>query len=171
MKISFIIIFIFISLCSFAQKNTNKSVIQYSQTSRQYGSSDAVIVKNVPLAHTSQIFSLDKRGKFVFKGELQKQIGQIFSNLPKALNTADSGLGQIVKLNIYLKNTALISEVQTEISSRFKPNKLPAVSYVTGDLSHPDALISIDAIAVSSNSSDQFVKYFQSGSAQVSILP
>ena len=167
MKRSILIFFIFGSLISWGQNPD----IQYAQTSRQKGSSDAVIVKNVPLAHTSQIFSLNKRGKFVFKGELQKQIGQIFSNLSKALNTADSDLEQIVKLNIYLKNTALISEVQTEISSRFKPNKLPAVSYVTGDLSHPDALISIDAIAVSSNSSDQFVKYFQSGSAQVSILP
>lgn len=167
MKRSILIFFILGNLTSWGQRLD----IQYSQTSRQMGSSDAVIVKDVPLAHTSQIFSLDKRGEFVFKGELQKQIEQIFSNLSKALNTADSGLGQIVKLNIYLKNTTLISEVQTEISSRFKPNKLPAVTYVTGDLSHPDALISIDAIAVSSYSSDKFVKYFHSGSAQVSILP
>jgi enamine deaminase RidA (YjgF/YER057c/UK114 family) len=167
MKRSIFIFFILGSLNSWGQSLD----IQYSQTSRQMGSSDAVIVKNVPLAHTSQILSLDKRGAFVFKGELQKQIGQIFSNLSKLLNTADSGLGQIVKLNIYIKNTTLISEVQTEISRRFKSGKLPAVSYVTGDLSHPDALISIDAVAVSSYSSDTFVKYVQSGSAQVSILP
>ena len=167
MKTSLIIFFIFGSLASWGQSPD----IQYAQTSRQKGSSDAVIVKNVPLAHTSQIFSLDKRGKFVFKDELQKQIGQIFGNLSKALNIADSGLEQVVKLNIYLKNTSLISEVQTEISRQFKYGKLPAVSYVTGNLSYPDALISIDAIAVSTNSSDKNVKYFNSGSAQVSILP
>ena len=167
MKRSILIFFIFGSLSSWGQSPD----IQYAQTSRQKSSSDAVIVKNVPLAHTSQIFSLNKRGKLVFKGELQKQIGQIFGNLSKALNIADSGLEQIVKLNIYLKNSSLISEVQTEISRQFKSGKLPAISYVTGDLSHPDALVSIDAIAVSSNSSDKFVKYFQSGSAKVSILP
>lgn len=167
MKRSILIFFIFGSLSSWGQSPD----IQYAQTSRQKSSSDAVIVKNVPLAHTSQIFSLKKRGKLVFKGELQKQIGQIFGNLSKALNIADSGLEQIVKLNIYLKNSSLISEVQTEISRQFKSGKLPAISYVTGDLSHPDALVSIDAIAVSSNSSDKFVKYFQSGSAKVSILP
>ena len=167
MKRSILIFFIFGSLASWAQSPD----IQYAQTSRLKGSSDAVIVKNVPLVHTSQIFSLDKRGKFVFKDELQKQIGQIFGNLSKALKIADSGIDQVVKLNIYLKNSTLISEVQTEIGRRFKSGKLPAVSYVTGNLSYPDALISIDAIAVSTNSSDNNVKYFNSGSTQVSILP
>ena len=167
MKRSILIFFIFVNLTSWAQSPD----IQYAQTSRLKGSSDAVIVKNVPLVHTSQIFSLDKRGKFVFKDELQKQIGQIFGNLSKALKIADSGIDQVVKLNIYLKNSTLISEVQTEIGRRFKSGKLPAVSYVTGNLSYPDALISIDAIAVSTNSSDKNVKYFNSGSAQVSILP
>jgi enamine deaminase RidA (YjgF/YER057c/UK114 family) len=167
MKRSILIFFIFSCLSSWAQDPD----IRYSQTSRQIGSSDAVIVKNLPLAHTSQIFSLDKGGAFIFRGDFQKQIGQIFDNLSKVLKVADSGLGQIVKLNIYLKNSSSISEVQEEISRRFKPGKFPAVSYVTGDLSHPDALISIDAIAVSSYSSDKFVKYFNSGFAQVSILP
>ena len=167
MKRLILIFFIFGGLTTLAQV----PLIQYSQTSRQIGSSDAVIVKNVPLAHTSQIFSSNKRGEFVFKGDLNKQIGQIFENLSKALNITDSGLDQIVKLNIYLKNTVFISEVQKEIIKRFKPGKLPAVSFVTGDLSHPDALVSIDAIAVSSNYSDKFVKYFNSGSAKASILP
>ena len=167
MKRSILIFFIFVNLTSRAQSPD----IQYAQTSRLKGSSDAVIVKNVPLVHTSQIFSLDKRGKFVFKDELQKQIGQIFCNLSKALKIADSGIDQVVKLNIYLKNSTLISKVQTEIGRRFKSGKLPAVSYVTGNLSYPDALISIDAIAVSTNSSDNNVKYFNSGSTQVSILP
>lgn len=167
MKRLILIFFIFGGLTALAQV----PLIQYSQTSRQIGSSDAVIVKNVPLAHTSQIFSSNKRGEFVFKGDLNKQIGQIFENLSKALNITDSGLDQIVKLNIYLKNTVFISEVQKEIIKRFKPGKLPAVSFVTGDLSHPDALVSIDAIAVSSNYSDKFVKYFNSGSAKASILP
>ena len=81
MKRSILIFFIFVNLTSRAQSPD----IQYAQTSRLKGSSDAVIVKNVPLVHTSQIFSLDKRGKFVFKDELQKQIGQIFGNLSKAL--------------------------------------------------------------------------------------
>jgi len=167
MKKSILIFFIIGSLSSFAQN----PVIQYSQTSRQTGSSDAVIVKDVPLAHTSQIFSTDKRGQIIFKDNLKKQINQIFSNLSEALKIADSDIGQIVKLNIYLKNSDYATQVQTEISSRFKKEKLPAVSYVSGDLSLPDALISIDAIAISSNSSDKHVKYFPSGSAKVSILP
>ena len=87
------------------------------------------------------------------------------------INDAKTLSDQVVKLNIYLKNSTLISEVQTEIGRRFKSGKLPAVSYVTGNLSYPDALISIDAIAVSTNSSDNNVKYFNSGSTQVSILP
>lgn len=167
MKISILILFTILSLNSFAQN----AVIQYSKTSRQLGSSDAVIVKDVPLAHTSQILSLDPTGKFIFKDDLQKQISQIFDNLSKALKIADSGIGKIVKLNIYLKNTALISDVRTDISTRFKPGKLPAVSYVIGNISHPDALISIDAIAVSANSSKKLVQNFNSASAHVSILP
>jgi len=167
MKRYIIILFVIGSLNSFAQK----SAILYSQSSRQLGSSDAVIVKDVPLAHTAQIISLDQSGKFIFKDDVQKQTSQIFENISKVLKIADSSIGQIVKLNIYLKNTDLKTEVQKAIAKQFRQGKFPAISYVTGNLSHPDALISIDAIAVSLDNSSKFVKYINSGTSQVSILP
>jgi len=167
MKRYILIFFIIGSINSFAQG----PVIQYSRSSRQPGSSDAVIVKDVPLAHTAQIISLDPSGKFIFKDDVQKQTVQIFENISKALKTAKSSIEKIVKLNIYLKNTDFKTDVQNAITKQFKKGKFPAISYVTGNLSHADALVSIDAIAVSADTTNKFVTYFNSGTSQVSILP
>jgi enamine deaminase RidA (YjgF/YER057c/UK114 family) len=120
MKKSILIFFIIGSLSSFAQN----PVIQYSHTSRQAGSSDAVIVKDVPLAHTSQIFSLDKRGEIIFKDNLNKQINQIFVNLSKVLKIAESDIGQIVKLKILI---SLPRSKQRSAGDSTKENCQPSV--------------------------------------------
>ena len=50
------------------------------------GTSQAVIVDNVPLAHTAQLLPLNKKGALVGRNNLSEQIDQVFKNLSLALN-------------------------------------------------------------------------------------
>ena len=176
MRISFFIFFLFTGLAVFAQKASD--LIQYSGSSNLRGTSDAVIVKDVPLVHTTQFLPLNKSGNLVGQGNLNNQIAQVFSNISAILKQANSGLDQIVKLNIYLKSSDLISEVQNQIDKRFQSGKKPAVSFVSGNLAQHDALVSMDAIAVAAGAQTRAVKYLIPGNlssakgiARAAILP
>ncbi|MFA6946623.1 MAG: RidA family protein [Pedobacter sp.] len=160
MRISFFIFFFFTGLAVFAQKAGD--LVQYSGSSNLPGTSDAVIVKDVPLVHTTQFLPLDKSGNLVGKGNLNIQVTQVFSNISSVLKQVNSGLDQIIKLNIYLKSSDLISEVQNQIDERFKSGKKPAVSFVSGDLTQSDALVSMDAIALAARVQTRTVKYLMS---------
>ncbi len=175
MRILIFIFLLFLGISVSAQKGQH---IQYSGSSNLLGASDAVIVDDVPLIHTTQFLPLDKSGNIVIPGDLNAQINQVFLNISSVLKKAGSNLDQIVKLNIYIRSSNLITEVQEQINKRFKSGKKPAVSFVAGDLGHTDALISMDAIAVSAKISVESVKYFlpknlssAQGTARAAILP
>jgi len=175
MRILICIFIISLGFSATAQKGQN---IQYYGSSNLPGASDAVIVDEVPLIHTTQFLPLDKSGNIAEPGNLNAQLNQVFSNISSVLKKAGSNLDQIVKLNIYIINSKLITEVQEHINKRFKSGKKPAVSFVAGDLTHTDALVSMDAIAVSAKIRLEGVKYFMPenlssarGSASAAILP
>ena len=175
MKALIVIVFLSLGFSSFAQKVQH---IKYSASANFPGASDAVIVDDIPLVHTTQFLALDKSGNIVGTGDINAQINQVFLNISSALKQAGSKADQIVKLNIYVRNSNLISAVQEQINKRFKSGKRPALSFVAGELSHADALISMDAIAVSSKDKQKAVNYIMpanlssvQGIAQAAILP
>jgi len=175
MKALICIFFLSLAYSGFAQKGQH---IQYSGSSNLPGASDAVIVDDVPLVHTTQFLPLDKSGNIVGSGDINAQVNQVFLNITSALKNAGSNLNQTVKLNIYIRNSGLISAVQEQINKRFKSGKSPALSFVAGDLAHSDALISMDAIAVSAKIKSEGVNYLIPGNlssapgvARAAILP
>ncbi len=147
--------------------------IQYIGSNSINGSSDAVIVENAPLVHTKQFLPVDNKGKIIGQGSLDKQLDYIFKNITQVLKESGSGADQIIKLNIFLKNADNINRVKTLISKKFQHARKPSITFAAGDLSHPDALISIDAIAVSSLKSDkvELTGGESQGQAQAAILP
>jgi len=146
MKSLICIFFLLLGFSGFAQKGQQ---IQYLGSANFPGATDAVIVDDIPLVHTTQFLPFDKSGNIVGTGDINTQINQVFFNISSSLKQAGSKIDQIVKLNIYIRNSSLIPAVQEQINKRFKSGKRPALSFVAGDLSHPAALISMDAIAVS----------------------
>lgn len=175
MKALIFIFFLSLGYSGFAQKGQH---IEYSGSANFPGASDAVIVDDVPLVHTIQFLPLDKSGSIVGTGDINAQTNQVFLNISSALKQAGSKPDQIVKLNIYIRNSSLINAVQEQIYKQFKLGKRPALSFVAGDLSHTDALISMDAIAVSAKINSKGVNYLMPGNlssapgvAQAAILP
>lgn len=178
MKKSILLLLLSGSLGACSQSKSQHPVIKEIQPSGSTGSSQAVVVDHAPLAHTAQFLPLTKEGKLVGEKDLSKQIDQVFNNLSLALKEADSDLNQVVKINVYLSEEDFIPEVRKAFSQRFSKGNKPAVSFVTGDLSHPDADVAMDAIAVSGLQTGDQVRYLSSPGlytpskeAHVSVLP
>lgn len=164
------------SLSALAQINNENPMIKQIQASSTTGSSKAIIVDNVPLAHTTQILPLNKNGKVIGKGNIHKQVNQIFKHIGSVLKEAGSEVDDIVKINVYTSGNGLIPEIEKRLSHKFRNKTKPAVSFVTGDLGHREADVAMDVIAISNIRSDK-VRYFHSpdlypgSSAHVSVLP
>lgn len=147
--------------------------IQYIGASSINGNSDAVIVENVPLVHTKQFLPLGNNGKIIGQANLNKQLDQVFKNIDQVLKESGSDTDQIIKLNVFLKNSEDISKVKSLIGMNFHDSRKPSITFAIGELSHPDALISIDAIATSSIKSDkvEFTVRESQSQAPAAILP
>lgn len=117
------------------------------------GMSQAVVVGNLPLAHTAQFLPVDASGKIVGKGNVEAQIDKVFEGLQAALAEAKSGHDRVVKLNVSAATPEAALAVKKDLAKRFSGGTKPAVSFVTGKLPHPEALIAIDAIAVADDAS------------------
>ena len=113
------------------------------------GASLAVVVDPVPLAHTAQFLPVDDRGEIIARGDVRRQTEAVLVRLDAALKTANSSLAEAVKLNISVARPELSAAVSAVLAQRFPGNAKPAVAFVGGTLPHPDALVAIDAVAVS----------------------
>ncbi len=124
--------------------------VKHIDPSADTGTSKAVVVRDSALAHTSQLLPVDRHGSVIGEGDAVRQTEQVLSNLALVLKGAESDLSQVVKLNVYAVNDVIVATVQKVIASRFKSlSARPAISFVTGKLADPHALVSMDAVAVS----------------------
>jgi enamine deaminase RidA (YjgF/YER057c/UK114 family) len=111
------------------------------------GSAQAVVVDPTALAHTAQLLPLDSAGRIVGKDDPGAQIEKVLDNLAAALQEARAGLDRAVKVNVYVRRSAVVGEVQKAMGRRFSGAVQPAVTFVEGALPHPDALVAMDAVA------------------------
>jgi enamine deaminase RidA (YjgF/YER057c/UK114 family) len=141
----------------------------------QSGTSAAVSVGNLPLAHTAQMLPLDKSGALIGKGDVSIQSAKVLSNIAAVLTAANSDLAVTVKLNVYLSRSDSMPLVQRAIASRFKPPIMPAVSFVVTGLPEADALVAMDATAVARTSRSDQMKtapvYSENGVQHFRVLP
>ena len=107
-----------------AQTRLPESQVQYIRSSIN-GSSDAVVVDNIPLVHTKQFLPTNKRGVIVSENELPRQINKIFAKLSRTLKESGSETDQIIKLNVFITRTDFMNEVQSLISTKFRSDKQP----------------------------------------------
>ena len=116
------------------------------------GSSTAVLVGDVPLIHTSQLFP-----DTVDTGD-EQQIQSLLSVLKSTLQTAGSGLEQCVKLNVYVVQRKLIPLFHSEMAQQFRGRHKPAVSFIVTALSDLRARVALDAVAVTATAPSSDVR-------------
>lgn len=110
---------------------------------------EAVTVGDTPLVHTAQIFAWGAGGDILGKDDVLAQLQQVSQNVILAVRSAGGLENGIVKLNAYVaqpEDVPKVREALTRARSRFRSC---AVSIVTTALSQPDALVALDAVAIS----------------------
>lgn len=121
---------------------------RYIEPDASSGTSSAVVVGDVPLAHTPQILPLGKDGKII-AADLTMQVKQVLDSLHMSLLKVGSHREQIVKLNVYVTGPEHVADMRTVLAHAFKGPHRPAISFVVTRLPHSDALIAADAVAIS----------------------
>ena len=123
---------------------------RYIDPGRSDGSSAAVVVPNVPLVHTAQFLSVGRSGQIEGPGRLDVQLESVLNSLDIALIADGAAFSQVVKINVVARDDAVAGKVREALSLKFfqSGEAKPAVSYVTGKLRSPDALVAMDAVVM-----------------------
>lgn len=111
------------------------------------GTSKAVVVGSVPLAHTGTILPVEPDGR-IASDKIEAQVERVFTNLNYALKKVDSSLEKCVKLHVYAVNDESADAVRRALGKRFTGKVKPAVAFVVGKLAHPEARVAMDAVAL-----------------------
>src|SRR5687768_15907944 len=124
--------------CSFAVAQP----IHHVESNPRTGTSAAVLVDDVPLLHTTQIFAAaDER-----KGA-EEQVQSLFARLEMELKYSSAGFTDVVKLNFYVASSDAAAAVREHLVKTFAGEQRPAVSFVMTKLPADDALVAVDAVA------------------------
>jgi enamine deaminase RidA (YjgF/YER057c/UK114 family) len=115
----------------------------------------AVVVPPSALVHTAQFMALDEKRELVGRGRADTQTRRVLENLSIALAVAGTTLDHAVKLNICARDAETVAVVKPMLAECFRAARRPTVTFVTGQLPHPDALISMDTVALVTGRFDQ----------------
>lgn len=92
---------------------------------------------------------LDGDGRLVGEGDFEAQTRQVFENLTRALEAADSSWDDVVKLNYFLRDVGEITSVRAIRDEYVDTEKPPASTLVeVSGLFRDDVLIEIEAVAI-----------------------
>lgn len=96
--------------------------------------------------------SLDSSGKLVGTDDFQAQMHQTYSNLRAALESADAGFGNVVKLTTYLTRKEDLGDyrrVRDALYADLYPDGIypPNTLLIVSGLVNPDLLLEIEAVA------------------------
>jgi reactive intermediate/imine deaminase len=93
--------------------------------------------------------AIDGNGQLVGVGNFDVQAEQVFANLDRVLRAGGSSLANVIKVTIFLRDMANLGKI-VELRGRYFTAPYPADTIVeVSSLYSPDALLEIEAIAVS----------------------
>ncbi|MCC6492282.1 MAG: RidA family protein [Pirellulales bacterium] len=138
-----------------AAESQRDASIEYVALDAPPGTSRAVIVDGSALAHTRQLLPLDREGRLVGVGSVEKQIAQVLDNLQAVLQQAGSDLDRLVRVNVYALSPATAELVREQLNKRLSESVRPALTSVLTPLPHREALVAIDAVATAPSKGEQ----------------
>lgn len=96
--------------------------------------------------HISAQLPLDPKTGEMITGGVSEQAGQCLNNMKAIVESIDHAMGDVVKINIALKNIADMDAVD-EVYANFFPDGIPARRTIGVSALPGNALIQIDAVA------------------------
>lgn len=119
---------------------------QASGVDPESGLATAVLVEDRALAHTSQLFPVDREGRIVGES-LDDQLASAVKNLATVLGEVGSGLEQLARLNVYVTTDAAVAEAAGLLKKHLGAGSHPAATFVVAKLAEVGALVAVDGIA------------------------
>ncbi len=116
--------------------------IRHVESNPRTGSSAAVLVDDVPLLHTTQIFAAADERQSV-----EAQVEGMFARLEMELKYSGVALSDAVKLNFYVASNDAADAIRQKLVKTFVGEQRAAVSFVVTKLPADDALVAVDAVA------------------------
>ena len=137
------------------------------------GSSAAVVVGDVPLVQTGQMFSSPNIAGDVDPLPVEQQIKRLFRRLDATLEHSGSRLGRAVKLNFYVTEWSQIRQIKAELARQFPGEHKPAVAFIVTRPADQRSPVSVDAIAMASQSPGRSARIFRAdgNNPAVSLVP
>jgi 2-iminobutanoate/2-iminopropanoate deaminase len=111
----------------------------------------------LPLAQGKQIgntiyvsgqIAYDSNGKLVGEDDMKAQTRQVFENIRNVLESAGSGLKDIVKINTYITDGSKFMDMLAVRSEIFGNDPPASTAVVVAGLAFPALLIEVEAIAI-----------------------
>lgn len=109
---------------------------------RAAGSSAAVVVGDVPLVHTEQVFARADAT------DANAAAADVIEKVRSILATAGSEPPKVVRWHFYVSDDAAVSAISKQLATLYASDYAPAVTFVTGKLAEPHSLIGADCVAV-----------------------
>lgn len=111
----------------------------------------------LPLAQAKQIgntiyvsgqIAYDSNGKLVGEGDMKAQTRQVFDNIKSVLESAGSGLKDIVNINTYITDGSKFMDMLAVRGEIFGNDPPASTAVVVAALAFPALLIEVEAIAI-----------------------
>ncbi len=99
--------------------------------------------------------AIDENGQIVGVGNFDAQAEQVFANLERVLRAGGSGLANVIKVTIFLRDMSNFPKI-VELRARYFTPPYPADTIVEiSSLYSPEALLEIEAIAVGDEAAER----------------
>ncbi len=100
--------------------------------------------------YTAGIVSVDGDGNLLHKGNMEKQINQVFDNMETLLKQANFELSGVVRFTYYTTDVQAFGKAAHVLIERLKKADCkPATSLIgVNSLFHPDCVVEIEAVVV-----------------------
>lgn len=120
--------------------------VEYVDPDPATGSSRAVVVGEVPLAHTTQLLPFTPSGQLA-RGGTGEQISRVLQNLRLTLAEVGADFDDLVKINVYTTGDEVVRRVKERFAETFAGEVKPAVSFMVGQQPRAGVQVAMDAVA------------------------
>jgi reactive intermediate/imine deaminase len=128
---------------------SEKRFLTPATLSPPFGYSHVVEAPARTIVYISGQVPLDAEGQLVGEGDFEAQTRQVFENLTRALEAADAGWSDVVKLDYFLRDVGQIAAVRAIRDEYVDTANPPASTLVeVSGLFRPDVLVEIQAVAI-----------------------
>ena len=100
------------------------------------------------LVFVSGLTAKNEAGDIVGVGDVRAQTRQVCENLRRAMQAAGGSLGDIVRVDVFIKEMAGFNDIHEVRREFFGANPPASTMVAVAGFTHPDMLIEINAIAV-----------------------